>query len=252
MNELLSKINNEKIKKKAKIYDGDILPKVPNNNGFKNDKLTLLLGKEQNFQENDFQISFAKEYGANLLITGKNKQEKQHILDLIYLNLNSNQYIENIYYLNNDFDIKSQLEKCSIDIFEQEIKSKSVIVIDSIDTLTKLHPQVSYGGTFSMPGEEVKLSPSDRFKEIVEYGYKNDIYVIVFIDNFKRTKMKLNELLDLFNYRLAFSLGSDLITEFLSLEYNVNIQSVKNSKGFFTNVLTSEIVEFKFFKDKND
>jgi len=252
MNELLSKINNEKIKKKAKIYDGDTLPKVPNNNEFKNDKLTLLLGKEQSFQENDFQISFAKEYGANLLITGKNKQEKQHILDLIYLNLNSNQYIENIYYLNNDFDIKSQLEKCSIDIFEQEIKSKSVIVIDSIDTLTKLYPQVSYGGAFSMPGEEVKLSPSDRFKEIVEYGYKNDIYVIVFIDNFKRTKMKLNELLDLFNYRLAFSSGSDLLTEFLSLEYNVNIQSVKNSKGFFTNVLTSEIVEFKFFKDKND
>ncbi len=117
----------------------------------------------------------------------------------------------------------------------------------------KLHPQPNYGsGGYSVSGEEIKIPISDRFKEIVEYGYKDDIYVIVFIDNFKRTKIKLNELLDLFNYRLAFSLGNDILADFLNLEYNVNLQSIKSYKGIFSNVLTSEIVQFKFFKDEND
>ncbi|HIP11742.1 MAG TPA: cell division protein FtsK [Arcobacter sp.] len=253
MDELLVKINNEQLKKEPKIYDGDVLPKIPKSREFISDKLTLLIGKEQSFKEDNFKINFLREYGANLLISGKNKKEKQHILDLISLNLKSNKCIENIYYINNDFDINSELEKYEIDIFENEIKNKSIVIIDSIDTLMKLHPQPNYSsGGFSMPGEEIKIPISDRFKEIVEYGYKDDIHVIIFIDNFKRTKMKLNELLDLFNYRLAFSLGNDILADFLNLEYNVNLQSIKNYKGIFSNILTSEIVNFKFFKDEND
>lgn len=139
-----------------------------------------------------------------------------------------------------------------MDIFNDEIKSNSVIIIDSIDTLNFLHPQPNYGGRFSMPGEEIKLSIADNFKELLENGYKKDIYIVVFVDNFKRTKQKLNEILDMFNYRLAFSLGDDVLTDFLTLEYNVNIPSIKNNKGLFSNVLTSELVEFKFFKGKDD
>ncbi len=56
----------------------------------------------------------------------------------------------------------------------------------------------------------------------------------------------------MFNYRLAFSLRSNILTDFLTLEYNVNIPSIKNNKGLFFNVLTSELVEFKFFKGNDD
>ena len=56
----------------------------------------------------------------------------------------------------------------------------------------------------------------------------------------------------MFNYRLAFSLGNDELTDFLTLEYNVNIPSIKNNKGLFANVLTSESSEFKFFKASDD
>ena len=252
MSMLLEKIDTNHLKTDPKIYDGDVLPKIPNKGEFENKELSLLLGKEQNFRENNFKINFSKEYGANLLITGKNKKEKQHILNLITLNLENNNYIKNIYYINNDFDIDSSLKNSSLNIFNDEIKNNSLIIIDCIDTLNSLHPQPNYGGGSSMPGEEVKLSTADKFKEVLENGYKQDIYVVVFVDNFKRTKQKLSEVLDMFNYRLAFSLGNDMLTDFLTLEYNVNIPSIKNNKGLFSNVLTSELLEFKFFKDNDD
>jgi len=47
------------------------LPNIPNKDKFVANNLSLLLGKEQDFKENDFRINFSKEYGANLLITWK-------------------------------------------------------------------------------------------------------------------------------------------------------------------------------------
>lgn len=245
---LLEKIEQKHSKTNPKIYDGDMLPKIPNEKDFSNNTLSLLLGKEQNFKENDFKINFSKEYGASLLISGKNKKEKQHILKLIALNLQNSKYFKNIFYINNDFDMNSVLETSSLDIFNDEIENNSVIIIDSIDSLNSLHPQVNYGGGFSMPGENTKPSIADNFKELLENGYKRDIYFIVFVDNFKRTKQKLNLILDMFNYRLAFSLNNEILTDFLSLEYNVNLPVIKNNKGLFSNILTSNLVEFKFFR----
>jgi len=248
MSILLNKISNEEFNKEPKIYDGEVLPLLPSQQEFINDSLSLLLGKEQNFEENYFRINFSKEYGANLLITGKNKKEKQILLDLIHKNIINNEFIDNIYYINNDFDISIDLKTSSVELFENEIENKSIIIIDNIDTLNSLHPKPNYGG-YSMPGEEVKIPIADKFKELLEYGYKRDIYFIVFIDNFKRTKTKINEIIDMFNYRLGYSLDSTSLNDFLSLEYNNNLTSLKNNKGMFSNILTSEIKEFKFFKD---
>ena len=72
------KYNEFRDKFLPKIYNGDVLPELPNKNEFTSKTLSLFLGKEQNFRENDFRINFSKEYGANLLITGKHKKEKQH------------------------------------------------------------------------------------------------------------------------------------------------------------------------------
>jgi len=249
MQQLLNLIKEQKIDKEPKIYDGDRLPKLLKEKFFAHSKLSLLLGKEQNFKEADFYINFSREYGANLLVTGKNKGEKQQILNLLNLNLKNH----NVYYINNDFDISCNCEKQSVEqIFESEIKNNSVIIMDSIDTLTKLYPQSGFGGGFSMPGEEPKKSIADKFKEVLEIGYKKDIHTIVFVDNFKRTKMKMGEILEFFNYRLAFSLGSDVLIDFLELDYNANLQSIKNYTGLFSNLITSEIKEFKFFKGSDD
>jgi len=248
MDWLLNKISDQRFEKTAKVYDGETLPALPHIDKFKSSTSQLLLGKEQSFTENDFSIVFSKEYGSNLLVSGKNKKEKQDILNLITLNLKYNQNIENIYYIHNDFDIVSDLEKSSIDVLKDGIKDKSILVIDSIDTLSELFPQPSYGGSFSMPGEDNDIPIADKFKEILESGYKNNIHVIVFVDNYKRIKMKMNEILDLFNYRLAYSLNSDSLTDFLELEYNIRLQSIHNGQGLFANVLLSQFVEFKFFR----
>ena len=168
---LLEKIEQKHSKTNPKIYDGDMLPKIPNEKDFSNNTLSLLLGKEQNFKENDFKINFSKEYGASLLISGKNKKEKQHILKLIALNLQNSKYFKNIFYINNDFDMNSVLETSSLDIFNDEIENNSVIIIDSIDSLNSLRPQVNYGGGFSMPGENRKPSIAEKFKELSGNGY---------------------------------------------------------------------------------
>lgn len=246
MIKLLNKIATKEVNKNIKIYNGEILPELPNQQKFISNNIRLLLGKEQNFKENYFILHFHKEYGSNLLITGKNKSEKQHILNLITLNLRANQSISNIYYINNDFDIKSDLKKSSIEIFQSEIEDKSLIIIDSIDTLTQLYPSPSYG--FSRAEDEQESSIYNKFKELLENGYKRDIHFIIFVDNFKRVKTKINEITELFNYRLAFSLNSDLLIDFLELEYNTMIQSIRNNKGIFSNILISQIIEFKFFK----
>ena len=247
MIKLLNKVSTQKIDKNIKIYNGEVFPELPNQQKFITNDIRFLLGKEQNFKESDFILYFYKEYGSNLLITGKNKIEKQHILNLIILNLRANQSISNIYYINNDFDIKSDLKSSSIEIFQSEIEDKSLIIIDSIDTLTQLYPPLSYG--YPMPGDEQEPSIYDRFKELLENGYKRDIHFVIFVDNFKRVKTKINEITELFNYRLAFSLNSDLLIDFLELEYNTMMQSVRNNRGIFSNILTSQIVEFKFFKN---
>ena len=134
-----------------------------------------------------------------------------------------------------------------MEIFKNEIPKNSIILIDSFDTLTDLHPKNNMMFVNSF-GTQTETSLSDKFKDIVENGYRNDIYVILFVDNFKRTKQKLNLILDMFNYRLAFSLNNEILTDFLSLEYNVNLPVIKNNKGLFSNILTSNLVEFKFFR----
>ena len=246
---LLHKIENISYPKSQKIYDGEEIPCIHGINLMQNDNFSLILGKEQDFVENEFNIIFHKEYGSNIIITGKNKQEKQSIIDIIMLNIKNNQFIKNLYYINNDFDINFE-KVYDINIFENEIKEKSVILIDSFDTLSELHPKSNLG--FSSFGAESKILIAEKFKEIVENGYRKDIYTIIFVDNYKRLSM-LNEFFELFNHRMAFSLNSEEVNSFLKLDYNISTQTVRNNKGVYTNLLTSNTKEFKFFKDiEND
>lgn len=245
---LLSKLNNTSYEKLHKIYDGEELPSMNDIDLNKSINFSLTLGKEQDFLENKFNIDFHKEYGSNLIVSGKSKQEKQSIIDIIMMNIKNNQFIKNLYYINNDFDIR--FEKTEDINCIENIKDNSVILIDSFDTLSQLHPKSNLG--FSNFGSEPEVSIADKFKEVVENGYRKNIYTIIFVDNYKRLSM-LNEFFEFFNHRIAFSLKSEDINSLLKLEYNINTQAVKNKKAIYSNLLTSDIKEFKIFKDlKND
>lgn len=249
LNKLLNKISSLDYKKKEKIYDGEKLSSIDNINLKVENGFSLILGREQSFLENEFIVSFKKEHGSNLLISGKNKLEKQTIIDHILLNINNNSFIKNFFYINNDFDIDFSNES-NIDIFQNKIPKNSIILIDSFDTLTELHPKqnMGFGSTF---GAEPEIPLSDKFKDIVENGLRDDIYTIIFVDNYKRLS-SLNEFFDLFNHRIAFNLNSNELNSFLKLDYNLNIQSISNKKGVYSNLLTSNTIEFKFFRGKND
>lgn len=249
LKKLLDKISISNYEKKEKIYDGDKLPNIKSINLIEKNQFSLILGREQNFLEKEFKVIFNKEYGSNLLISGKNKQEKQTIINHILLNISNSSFIKNIFYINNDLDIHS-LNIADIDIFKNEIPKNSIILIDSFDTLTDLHPKnnMMYVNTF---GTQSEPTLSDKFKKIVENGYRDDIYTILFVDNFKRLSM-LNDFFDLFNHRIGFNLNANDLNNFLKLDFNFNIESINNKKGVYTNLLTSNVIEFKFFKANND
>lgn len=246
---LLNKISISDYLKKENIYDGDKLPDINNINLKEKNKFSLILGREQNFLEDEFKVILNKEYGSNLLISGKNKQEKQTIIEHILLNIKSNSFIKNIFYINNDFDMYYS-NISDINIFNNEIPKNSIILIDSFDTLTDLHPKNNMMFVNSF-GTQTEPSLSDKFKNIVENGYRDDIYTIIFVDNFKRLSM-LNEFFDLFNHRIGFNLSSNDLNNFLKLDFNLNTESINNKKGFYANLLTSNTIEFKFFKANDD
>lgn len=249
LKKLLQKISNFNYEKKGKIYDGDKLPDIKSVNFIENNKVSLILGREQTFLEKEFKVILNKEFGNNLLISGKNKQEKKTIIDNILFNIKNNSFIKNLFYINNDFDLNFS-NISSIEIFKNEIPKNSIILIDSFDTLTDLHPKNNMMFVNSF-GTQTETSLSDKFKDIVENGYRNDIYVILFVDNFKRLSM-LNEFFELFNHRIGFTLSGNDLNYFLKLDYNLHIEAINNKKGVYTNLFTSNTIEFNFFEDNND
>ena len=242
---ILEKVSKENIKNQNRIYDGDKIPPLPNIGYFKNDSFDIVLGKEQNFLESDFKIKFNREFGNNLFLYGRNKTQKQSIIDVILLNLKNSSKVENIYYLNSDIDIKVDIDVVDENIFEN-IKENSFIIIDNFDSLTSLHPKNSFGMGF---GNETK-SKADIFKEIVEEGYRKNIFIILFVDNYKRLKSNLGDFWNNFNYRIGYNLNSADVGMLRSSMDGTLMPSVSNFKGIFFDESADKMVEFKFFKDR--
>ncbi|EDZ62780.1 FtsK/SpoIIIE family, putative [Sulfurimonas gotlandica GD1] len=245
---LLKLINEQNYKKDINIYNGMTLPDLPNENFFKKSNFEFYLGKELNFQENEFKIEFKKEIGNNLIVSGRGKIEKQNIINTIVENLLNNSKIQNIYYIAQDEEIALDrlIKTYSANIFNEDLEKNSFILIDSFDGLNELHPKQSFGGM------QKELSLADKFKDIVEYGYKNNIYVILFIDNYKRVQMKQRDFLSLFELRYGFNLNEENANSLLSISNTSMIKSIPKNQGVFSNLITSDIVYFKPYKAKND
>jgi len=244
LNILLNKVSSKSIKNQNKIYDGDKLPLTPSVDYFKNDKFEIILGKEENFKESDFKVKFYSEFGNNLFFVGKSKQQKQKIIDLILINLRQNSKLNKIYYINSDEDIEVDIETCEVDIFNNEIEKNSFIIIDGFDKLNEIHPKSSFGMGFT----EQKETLADKFKSVVESGYRNNIFTILFIDNFKRLKTNLGDFFSNFDYRIAYNLNSMNVGLLRSSVDGSVMPSAINGKGVFLNDAEDKLIEFKFFK----
>lgn len=241
---LLNKISLEQSRNKLKIYNGEYLPELPDKNYFKNNKLELNLGKKQDFLESDLIISFKKEFGSHLLISGKNKKQKQKFINLIRLNLST----QNTYYLHADSEIFYDKKTVDINIFREEITPNSFIIIDSLDLFDELHPKMNSFGYSNEPEE----SMSDKFKNLVENGHKKNIHFIIFVDNFKRVKQKVGDFFNLFDYRIGFNLNEDVATSLLSSSISDIIKSIPKNQAIFSNFVDSSLTYFKPYRGEND
>lgn len=246
LEKLLKLINSQNYNKKIKIYNGEYQPILPAQSFFINENFELYLGKELNFTENDFKISFKKEIGNNLIISGRGKQEKKNIINSLIKNLSSNTKLNNIYYFNQDEDIVVDIDTCNETIFNSDLEENSFIVIDSFDGYQELHPKQGYGGL------QKEVSVSDKFKEIVEYGYKKNIYTIIFIDNFKRSQVKFRDFLSLFELRLGFHLNEESTNALLSVSNSSMLKAIPKHQAIFSNLITSEMKHLKLYRGEND
>jgi len=244
LEKLLSKISVEPIKNRLKIYDGESLPILQQKSSLQNDKQELNFGKKQDFLETDLIINLKKEFGNHLLISGKNKKQKQNFIDLISLNLAN----QNVYYLHADTEISYNKETYDSDIFLKNIDSNSFIIIDSLDLFDELHPKMN---SYSF-GNEAEDSVADKFKELVENGHKKGIFFIVFVDNFKRLKHKVGDFFGLFDYRIGFNLNEEIATSLLSSSMSDMIKNIPNNQAIFSNFIDSTLTYFKPYRGKND
>lgn len=240
LNYLLDKVSKTSQKNQNKIYDGEKAIPLPQKEYFKNSNFEIILGKEQDFLESDFKIKFNAEFGNNLLIVGKNKDFKQKLIELLLLNLTQKNI--NLIYINSDIDINVDIESFDIEKID-EIKDNSFVVIDNFDSLTKLHPKTN---TFNLGNNEISLA--DKFKELVENGFRKKIFFILFIENYKRLKMNLGDFFNNFDYRVGYYLNSANLSALISATNGIMLPPAIADKGVFINDAEDKIVEFKFFK----
>ncbi len=244
LEKLLSKISVEPLKNRLKIYDGESLPILPNESYLQKGKQELNFGKKQDFLETDMIIDFKKEFGNHLLISGKNKKQKQNLIDLISLNLAN----KNVYYLHVDTEIIYNKKTYGSDIFLQNIDSNSFIIIDSLDLCDELHPKMN---SYSF-GNETEDSVADKFKDLVENGHKKNIHFIIFVDNYKRLKQKVGDFFTLFDYRIGYNLNEEVATSLLSSSMSDMIKNIPNNQAIFSNFIDSTLTYFKPYRGEND
>ena len=165
----------------------------------------------------------------------------QNFIDLISLNLAN----QNVYYLHADTEMFYNKKTYSSDIFLQNIDSDSFIIIDSLDLLDELHPKNLYG-------DDPIDSLSYKFKDLVENGHKEGIHFIIFVDNFKRVKQKVGNLLELFDFRIGFNLNEETATSLLSSSMSDMIKNIPNNQAIFSNLIDSTLTYFKPYRGEND
>lgn len=245
LEKLLKKTKAANFKKTIKIYNGEQQIPLPNNDEFITEAIELLVGRSVDFDERPFKIKFNKEPGNSLIISGRGINQKKNIVKTVMLNLKCNQKIKNIYFISNNLTKYYDKINCdkvkivSTEIFNDILQNDSFIVIDNFEMISELHPKAT---SFSSK----EASVADKFAEILENGYENNIYTIIFIENYKRAKEKANKILQLCELRYGFNINDDTASALLSSTMTP-MDSIPPNKAVFANLISSELTSFKFF-----
>jgi len=230
----LKKLLKNKEKNNTVIYNGDISIPVPKT--FKNSPFEIILGQEDNFTQDNLRVKFARFSGSNLLLSGKNRKTKEKLINIILKNLKPH---HNIIYINGDEEITPEVETSDISEIKEDIQN-SFVIIDSFDTLNELHsaPYPSYNAPTD--------TPANVFKSLLENGYKKGVHFIVFVDNFKKMKQKLQDNLNAFEMRIGYSLNQDVATMLLSQNPGEIIKTIEKG-AIFSDFYNFEIKNFKIY-----
>ena len=246
---LLKKVNSKNYSKNIKVYNGELMPKLPGDSAFKNVDRKILVGKKINFNEDLFNIEFKKESGNSLIISGRGEKHKKNIFETILRALINISSIEHIYLVGEEYEnnVDGKIHYCNYDIFtkDKDVETNSFIVIENFDLATDLYPTESFS-----PKDKNELG--EKFKDIVEFGYKKNIYTIIFIENYKKVKEKISKFLTLFELRYGFNMNEDTATSFFSGCGFNSFDAIPQNIGVFLNIATSQMEKFRFFGDKND
>ncbi|WP_236845650.1 FtsK/SpoIIIE domain-containing protein [Campylobacter devanensis] len=246
-NILLEKVNSCNCNKNIKIYNGELMPELPDDSIFKTSEKEVLVGKKINFDEDLFRIKFKQESGNSLIISGRGEKHKKSIFDTVLKSLINISSIEHIYLISAKYNnnIEGKIHYCNYDVFNADIKPNSFIVIENFDFETGLYPTEGYS-------TKDKNELGEKFKSIVEFGYEKNIYTIIFIENYKKIKEKTSKFLTLFELRYGFNMNEDTATSFFSGCGFNTFDAIPQNIGVFLNIAASQMEKFRFFGNKGD
>ena len=212
------------------IFSGSHLPMLPSNNKFKSLQTTtkiprLLLGEELSFEANHFSVPLEKRSAGNLLVAGFDDDiQAGLLLSTVHSLLNTKSVSEIIYF--NARGEQSLISEIGLDVLGQNsisVKEKNwdgdltnlkkpasecykVLIIDGLDSAKMFH-----GGPsgFKPLKKDEPASPAESLKILLEEGPQNGLFVISFVDNWRRCNTVCRDLLSFFELRIGFCLNED-------------------------------------------
>ena len=233
---LKEKLSKEKNKNLNIVYNGDISIEMPEK--FNNNAFEIILGREDNFTQDELKIKFSRFSGANLLISGKDKTIKEKLINIFFKNLEP---YHNIYYINSDEDLNINFQTSNIEILQEDLEN-SFVIIDSIDNLNELHMR-----GFTPPPANSLLA---NFIQHLENGYKKGVHFIVFVDNFKKMKPRLsssNNDINNFELRAGFALNQEVATSLLAQSIGEVIKTIPKNRAVFSDFYNFDVKHFKIY-----
>jgi energy-coupling factor transporter ATP-binding protein EcfA2 len=221
-----------------KIFRGTQLPDMPEDSMYEDALIqskepALLMGKELDFEERPFFISFDKISGCNMLIAGTGENIRTGILSSIMKSLKHSRNISEVKYWNaghtahSILDIEN-LQKDPRFVFNSgalnnelpnyqypDDGSYKIIIIDGLDYAKMLHGSAQ----FARPLKKEEDNPAEKFKKLLDEGPANGIFTLAFIDNWRRSVAQMKDLLSFFDLRIGFFLNEDDAGQLVSGNY---------------------------------
>lgn len=212
----------------TKVFNGSRLPAMPSLDWFESksgEGIRLHLGEKLCFEEESLEVAIHNRPSSNLLISGYNDAIHDGLLMSIHRSLLFSQGVDEIIYFDGRYIesvgvTNSLIEICGkpvfsfrkaedinfVKILDESLRIKRVLIIDGLDSAKSFH---SLPVTFRPVKNDEPPSLSDSFKKILEEGPSRGIFVIAFIENWRRCFASCKDVLSYFELRVGFCMNED-------------------------------------------